>query len=177
MRLRALTLLLICSCGYRPAETTLPQGVRSVRVELSNPASSDEPGLSATLAAALCRELSSAGVPASTAGSADAVLRARILTPAGSAALLARGARTLAARDLRLRLEAALFDREGRTLWRSGLLELESSWAVASKDPVRAEASRQRVLKALAAEAARRVVSLLTIGDRPADASTVPATR
>jgi hypothetical protein len=153
-----------------------------VRVELTTPSGTDEPVLSAALSAALCRRLCSAGIPASTSGRAEAVLRARILAVDSSAPLLTRGARTLAARSLQLRLEVALFDRQGRTLWRSGLVDLEAPWALASDDPVRAEAGRQRSLSALAEKAARQVVTLLTIGGqrpraRSHGGSVAPATR
>lgn len=152
-------LLCLAGCGYHPAGRTLPGGARSVRVELPDPWRIDEPELAPLLASALCRELTRAGVSASTLGRADAVLRTRILALAGVRPVVGPASR-IAASDLVLRLELSL-ERAGRTLWRSGLVEVEAIWPVTGADPLRAETSRRAALERLSVAAARRVATLL----------------
>lgn len=133
-----------------------------MRVEQPDPSRTHEPALSAMLTAELCRQLSRAGIAASTVGRAEAVLRTRLVRLDARDPMIS-GDRAMAAQRLQLRLEAALFDAgDGRTLWRSGLLEVEALWPMPPTDPLRAEAARRDALARLAAEAARRAVVGMT---------------
>lgn len=156
-------LALASACGYRPLTGTLPGGGRTVRVVQPDPSRTDEPGLPAMLTAELCRQLSRAGIAASTVGRAQAVLHTKILRLDARDPMLS-GARSVTAQRLQLRLELALFDAgEQRALWRSGLLEVEAAWPMVPVDPLRTEAARRNTLERLAAEAARRAVTSMTL--------------
>ena len=65
---------------------------------------------------------------------------------------------------LRLRLELRLSSPDDRTLWRSGLLEVEELWSLSPSGPALSEASRRRTLQRLAANAAERAIESLETG-------------
>ena len=163
--LLALAALQMAGCGYRPLAAGLPDSRRSVRVRIAQPWRTDDPQLATMLSTDLCQELGRAGIRADTASRAETELRATILSLSPGAPVL--GARAVVARDLRLRLELSLLDRDGKTLWRSGLVEVQAPWALGHAGPLAAEASRRKTVAALSQIAARRAVLLLTATGQP----------
>jgi hypothetical protein len=154
--------LFAAACGYRPTPRSLPGGGEEVRVVLPNPGAVHEPELPRMLATELCRQLSRAGIRASTAGG-GATLTTRLLSLWGLPPVV--GPRpVVVAVPLRLQLELRLSDPSGATLWRSGLLEVEHTWPLSPGSPLTSEAARARALSELATEAARRATLLLLHG-------------
>jgi hypothetical protein len=162
--LLALLAASICGCGYRPLHSSLPDHVRRVRVTSPEPTRTLEPALPALLAGELVRQLGRAGVRASTAGGADAVLSGKLLSLSTVDSMLDPSGRRLGARELRLSLELLLAASDGRTLWRSGLLEVRAVWPMTGTAVRSVETSRARALQELAARAAEQAVELLTSG-------------
>jgi hypothetical protein len=142
----------------------LPDQVRRVRVALPEPSRTVEPALPALLAGELVRQLGRAGVQASTAGAAHAVLSSKLLSLSTVESFLDPTGRRLGARELRLSLELRLASSDDRTLWRSGLFEVRALWPMAAAPAMTVEASRARTLQGLAARAAEQAVELLTSG-------------
>jgi hypothetical protein len=159
-----LALLAIASgCGYRStASAVLPGDVRSVRVTPPDPSHTLEPRLPAMLAAELARHLARAGVRVAT-GHTEAVLSGKLLSLTTLDAPLDPSGRRVGARQLRLALELRLAAADGRTLWRSGLLEVDDLSPTAG-GATASETARASALQAIAARAAARAVELLTSG-------------
>jgi hypothetical protein len=156
-------LALAWGCGYRTtASAALPGDVRSVRVTPPDPSHTLEPQLPAMLAAELTRQLARAGVRVE-AGRAEAVLSTKLLSLTTLDAPLDSSGRRLGARQLRLSLELRLAAPDGRTLWRSGLLEVDGTSPIAEAATV-SERARASALQAIAARAAAQAVELLTSG-------------
>jgi hypothetical protein len=158
-------LSLAAACGYRPAGTTLPGGVRSVQVLPPGPHHTDEPLLAQLLTSELIRKLEQHGARASAAADQTrARLRTRIISLRTIRATIAPRTASMAGQSLRLQLELTLLDRDGRTLWRSGLLELDQHYPVSAPDSLATEESRRQALHRLAATAATEAVLLMTSG-------------
>lgn len=158
----AALLVLLAGCGYRPAVAALPAGVRAVLVRAPVAHAVHEPELARMLATELVRQLSRAGVRASSGGGGGAILRGQLLSLTTIETPLAPG-RRLAGRVLRLRLELVLED-AGGTLWRSGALEVDELAPHAPLGAGPSEAARRMALTRLALRAAERAVELLTSG-------------
>jgi hypothetical protein len=165
LRLGVLALLAVApGCGYRStASAALPGDVRSVRVVPPDPSHTLEPQLPTMLAVELVRQLARAGVSASTTGRAEAVLSSKLLSLTAADAPLDPSGRRVGARLLRLALELRLAAADGRTLWRSGLLEVETSSPIAATTTP-SETTRIAALQTIAARAAAQAVELLTSG-------------
>ena len=156
-------LVLAASCGYRTtASAVLPGDVRSVRVTPPDPSHTLEPQLPGMLAAELARQLARAGVRVAT-GRAEAVLTGKLLSLTTQDAPLDSSGRRVGARQLRLALELRLAAVDGRTLWRSGLLEIDGTSPTAGVATA-SETARALALQAIAARAAAQAVELLTSG-------------
>jgi hypothetical protein len=156
--------LFSAGCGYRlVARGTLPENVRRVRVVPPNPHRTDEPSLSAELAAGLEHELSRAGIRVVFAGRSEAILVPRILD-LETVRLQVGASSAIAARVVRLRAEFLLEDPAGRTLWRSGLVEAEAAVPLSESEPRGSAQARRVGLATLAAKVARQAVDQLTSG-------------
>ena len=164
-RLGVVALLAVApSCGYHStASAALPGDVRSIRVVPPDPSYTLEPQLPTMLAAELVRQLARAGVHASTAGRAEASLSGKLLALTTVDAPLDPSGRRVGARQLRLALELYLAAADGRTLWRSGRLEVETSSPIAATTTP-SETTRVAALQAIAVRAAAQAVELLTSG-------------
>jgi hypothetical protein len=153
------------ACGYRPISSTLPDGVRELRVEPLRARAIDEPELARLLAVELVRQLARGGVRASTSGRAPATLRGKLLALDTVDTLLDRSGRRIAGRALRLRFELELEVADRPQRWRSGLLEVEELWPLPGAGAAgAAEAARRVVLQRLAARAAEQAAELVTSG-------------
>ena len=159
-----LLLLLLLGCGYRPASTTLPGDVRSVRLQPPSPGKTGEPELSQMMVAELARALARQGVRVTTSGSAGAVLETKFLALQLTHSVLSPARARITARGMRLRVEFRLRDSGDRTLWRSGLVVARRTWPMHGRSSVTSESSRRVALSQLAADAARQCVELMTSG-------------
>jgi hypothetical protein len=150
-------------CGYRPPRATIPSGARSIRVAPPDASRGAEAQLAGLLAVELVRQLARNGVRSSTAGHAEAVLKSRVISLSTMDSILAPSARELAARTLRLEAEFLLEDADRKTIWRSGHVEVRTTWPLAA-DLSAAEAARRRALGELAAQGAEQAIQLLLSG-------------
>lgn len=155
-------LLIAAGCGYRPVGRGWPAQVGRIRVMLPEATALAEPELARMLAVELGRSLGRAGARPVTSEPAEARLHCRLLGLQTNDSPLDPSGRSVAARVLRLRLELRLAAAaEERTLWRSGLLEVEELWSLSPSGPALSEEARRRTLQRLAARAAEQAVELL----------------
>jgi hypothetical protein len=153
-------------CGYRLLAGGLPAGVREVQVRPPRVHAIHEPELARLVTVELVRQLGRAGIHASTAraGATAAVLRGQLLALETIETPLDPGGRRLAGRLLRLRLELVLEDRAARTLWRSGVLEVDELAVISTAGPGPSEAARRGALARIALRVAEQAVELMTSG-------------
>lgn len=160
-----LTAQCLFSCGYRPVGGTLPGGAQSVRVVQPNPARIDAPELSRMLGAELIRQLARSGIRASSTGAAQSVLHTNILALKTVHSVLDPVHKVVVARQLQLQLELRLADDQGKTLWRSGLLQVERAWPMSpSASALTHDGARRHALQSLSVDAARQITEVLTSG-------------
>ncbi len=155
---------LLTACGYRPASNTLPGDVRAVRIVQPSPGQTGEPALSPMITAELARALARQGIRVTSATGAGAALETRLLDLRLTHTVLSPARTRVSARGARLRAEFRLRDGKDRTLWRSGLVVSERTWALDAVDSTVSESSRAATLRHLAADAARQCVELMTSG-------------
>jgi hypothetical protein len=96
-------------------------------------------------------------------GRADSMLSTNLLGLNTADTLVAPSGRSAAGRTLQLSVEVVLTDKEDKTLWRSGLIEVQSLWPISVGDPAVSEAARERVLMDLATQIAEQVADLLPL--------------
>ena len=139
-----------------------------MRVLLPEAPQLGEPDLPLMMAVELIRHLGRAGIDAGSSAPSRTLLHCRLLALETTDSPLDPSGRRVGARTLQLRLELHLVDRsDGRTLWRSGLLEVEELWALASAGAELSEASRRRTLQRLAARAAAQATERLEAAPAP----------
>ena len=153
------------SCGYRPLTPAIPGDVESLRVLLPDPgSSSNEPELPKMLVHELIQQLARCGVKASAMGSAQAMLRTKIVALSTKEALLSSSRKALAGRTLCLVLEVWLTSSEDKTLWRSRLVEVCHTSPLSATSTLSSEGARRFALQQLAVRAAEQAIDLLTSG-------------
>ncbi len=169
----AVLLLTLSGCGYAPVVSNSLLGRNRILVE---PFAEDTPvGLSADLTAAMALRLASQGITLCVSpANAEATLSGRIVSAATVRSPTSGVGSSVAAYDMRVRIEAWLHDKGDKELWHTAVDVAESFLPAALPTEITSpwdgqlaatEANRRRALRRLAETAAQQLSDRLAIAN------------